>query len=142
MFQRGVWEFLFPGFVVEDRAWVRNGVTVADFGAAAWRELPIQGAQLEVDFAVQGLGDAGHGFEGEVGVAAKDFGDVGRGSAQFFRQGSAGDAAGFHVGDEFLREADGSTLGVVGRCLPGRLRLGFEGGKVFHGRKCRVIGDR
>ena len=84
-------------------------------------------AEFEIHFAVQGLGDFDHGFEGEIGVATEDFGDVGGGGADFFGKVGAGDAAGFHARYDSLGEADGGTFGVVGVGCARLVGFCFEG---------------
>lgn len=96
-------------------------------GCGFWR------SQADGEFAVHGVGDLDHGIESEVGFAFEDFGDVGGRGADFFGEGGAGEAVGFHGRDEILSEADGGTFGAVGVGLPGLFGFGFEGGEAFHG---------
>ena len=67
----------FPRLVVEDRARKRRCVAIVDFGASNRGGWGSQRTQFEVNFTAQSLCNPDHGVEGEVGVAAEDFGDVG-----------------------------------------------------------------
>ena len=118
------WLFESTGIVVEHGGLAGGDVAVVDFGALLSRG---GGQRFHADreFAAEGGGDFHHGIQGEVGIAAQDLGDVGGRGTDFFRQGGAGEAAGFHEGDEILGEADGYAFRPVGVGAAGLFGFGF-----------------
>lgn len=126
------------GLIVEHRTWLGSNVAVADFGLSQWGGNGWQWSESDCEFTAQGGSYFDHGIEGEIGFAAEDLGDVsGRGS-NFIGQGCAGEAAGFHEGDEVLGEAEGCTFRTVGVGGTSLIGFGLKGGEVFHGRKVGV----
>ena len=131
------------GLIVEHGTRLGSDVAVADFGVSLLGGNGGQWSESDREFTAQGGGDLDHGIEGEIGFAAEDLGNVGGRGSNFFGQGGAGEATGFHEGDEVLGKADGRAFRAVGVGGASLVGFGFEVGEVFHGRrKCRVSSDQ
>jgi hypothetical protein len=122
------------GLIVEHGTRLGSNVAVADFGVSLLVGNGCQWPESDHEFTAEGSGDFDHGIQGEIGFAAEDLGDVGGRGANFFGQGGAGEAAGFHEGDEVLGKADGCAFRAIGVGGASLFGFGFEGGEVFHGR--------
>ena len=87
------------GLIVEHGTRLGSNVEVADFGVSLLSGNGFHWLESDREFTAEGCGDFDHGIEGEIGFAAENLGDVGGRGADFFGQGGAGEAAGFHQGD-------------------------------------------